>query len=388
MGKRELLLIVAFVIAGAIVYQATAPPAGPNERGFSLSGVIAKVRREMRGNRSTAEETRVTTHELDPAANEIRISGSYAEMTISGESRSNVEVRIRITSTGYDDAEAKELVGETYRRFKVDRAGGAFRLVSDYPEPGSQRAFVTIAVPAKANVRIEQGAPRTVITNVGSLEATGVRGEWTVKKVSGRTTVNHRNGRVVLEDVGALKLTGRGSDVTVSQVRGDASFSMQSGELRAAAIRGSTEIEAQNTEVTMRKLEGTKGPFRVNTTGGTVMLDGLESEARVDGRNTDIEIGMAKAATLAVYNVGNEPIRLTLPPGGFVLDAVAANGRVSLPDDLRGQVTASPEEADREHRAAGTVRGGGPTITLRSNHGDIRIGGREASPRDAGAPDR
>ena len=388
MGKRELLLIVAFVIVGTIVYHATAPPAGPNERGFSLSGVIAKVRREMRGNRSTAEETRVTTHELDPAASEIRLAGRYEEMTITGESRSNVEVRLRITSTGYDDAEARQLVGETYDRFKFDRAGGALRVTADYPEPGQQRAFVTIAVPARLNVRIEQGGPRTTITNVATVEATGVRGEWNVKKVGGRATVNHRGGRLLIEDVGAVKLTSRGSDVTVSQVRGDASFSMQSGELRAAAIRGATEVEAQNTEVTMRKLEGAKGPLRINATGGTVMLDGLESEARIDGRNTDIEIGMARPAALAVYNVGNEPIRLTLPPGGFILDAVAANGRVSLPDDLRGQVTATPEESDREHRAAGTVRGGGPTITLRANHGDIRIGGRELPTRAPAASDR
>lgn len=387
MGKRELLLIVAFVIVGAVVYQATAPPAGPSEGGFSLSGVVAKVRREMRGNRASAEETRVTTHELDAATKEIRLSGGYAEVTITGENRPNVEARLRITSTGYDAAEAKQLVSQTFALLKVDQAGGALRLASDYPDPGTQRAILTLAVPARLNVRIDQGPVRTSVSNVAALEMTGGRGEWAIKTVEGRATLNHRGGRVVVEDVGALKVTGRGSDVTVSQVRGDASFSMQSGELRIGSVRGPTEIESQNTEITIRKLEGAKGPFRVNATGGTVMLDGLEGEARIDGRNTDIEIGMGRAAMLTVYNVGDEPIRLTPPSGGFVLDAVATDGRVALPDDLRGQISTSPENAEREQRASGPVRGGGPTITLRATHGDIRIGARDVPARDVPARD-
>ena len=39
MGKRELLLVVGFVIVGVVVYQVTAPPPAPGERGFSLGAV-------------------------------------------------------------------------------------------------------------------------------------------------------------------------------------------------------------------------------------------------------------------------------------------------------------------------------------------------------------
>ena len=37
MGKRELLLIFCFVIVGVVIYQATARPPAPGERGLSLS---------------------------------------------------------------------------------------------------------------------------------------------------------------------------------------------------------------------------------------------------------------------------------------------------------------------------------------------------------------
>lgn len=379
MGKRELLLIVAFAIVGAVVYQATAPPAGPNERSLSLSGILAKVRREMRGNRANGQETRVITHELDAIHTEVRVSGSYAELIITGEARSNIEARFRVSSTGYDEAEAKSLVEQTFTMLKVDRAGPVLRVTSDYPVPGTQRAYLTLLVPGRLNVRIDQGAPRTAITNVAALEMS-VRGETTLKKIAGRATVTHRGGRLVIEDVAALKLSGRSSDATVSRVRGDASFSMQSGELNATSIAGPIDVEAQSADVTFRKLDEAQGPLRVNAVAGSVTLDGLKGDARIDGRNTEIDITMSKAASVTVYNEGEESIEITVPPGGFVLDALVTNGRLSLPDDFREHVmTSGGGTDDREHRANGAVRGGGPTITLRANHGDITIRTRDTS---------
>ena len=371
MGKRELLLIVAFVIVGAVVYQATAPPAGPNDRGLSLSTIVDKIRREMRGNRGRADVTKVSTHELDSQTTEIRLSGGFQEVIITGEKRDNIEARLRVTSNGVDDANAKELAGQT--ELKPDLAGPSLRLTVAYPDPGQQRAFLTLLVPSRLNVRVDQGSggQRTMIGNVASLDAT-VRGETSIKNVAGRVTITHRAGRVAVEQAASVKLTGRGSDATISNVRGDASFSMQSGELNATFIKGPIDVESQNADVVFKKLDDAKGPLRVNAVGGSVTLEGLRGDARIDGRNTEIDIEMVKAAAVAVYNEGDEPIQLTTPPGGFALDAIAKEGRLNLPDDLRSLMSAN-EETDREQRASGAVRGGGPTITLRANHGDIIV---------------
>ena len=370
MGKRELLLIVAFVIVGAVVYQATAPPAGPNDRGVSLSAFLDKVRREMRGNRGRAEITKVSTHELDTQTTELRLSGGFQEVIITGEKRDNIEARVRITSNGTDDANAKQLADET--ELKSDRAGASLRLAIKYPEPGQQRAFLTLLVPSRVNVRVDQGSggQRTTIAHVASLEAT-LRGETSVKNIAGRVTINHRAGRVTVEDSAAVKLTGRGSDATVSNVRGDASFSMQSGELSASLIAGSIDVECQNTDVELKKLDDAKGQLRVTAVGGSVTLEGLRGDARIDGRNTEIDIELVKAAAIAVYNEGDEPIEITAPTGGFVLDAIAKEGRVNLPDDIRSALSVGDE--DGQQHATGSVRGGGPTITLRANNGDIIV---------------
>ena len=66
MGKRELLLIAAFVIVGAMVYQFTAPPAAPGERRFVPGQILDHVRRAMRGNRSSAEVVTKSTYPVDP----------------------------------------------------------------------------------------------------------------------------------------------------------------------------------------------------------------------------------------------------------------------------------------------------------------------------------
>lgn len=364
------MLILAFAIVGAVIYQVTAPPPGPDDRRFSVSGIVEKIRREMRGNRARAEVTKTITHELDAAVTELRLAGTYTELIITGEKRDTVETRVRVTSSGYDEAEAKELAGQTH--LKVDRAGEALRLTATYPQPGRQQAFVTLLVPARMAVRLAPGSQRTTVTNVASIEA-DVRGESSLKNIAGRATLTHRAGDVLVENVASLKLNGRGSDATVTNVRGDASFSMQSGELNASGIVGPIEVDAQNSEVTIKKLELARGPLRVNAVGGSISLDGLMSEARIDGRNTEIDIEMAKAATVAVYNEGNEAIEIVVPPGGFMLDALVTQGRLTIPDDLDPALKPPAADDAKEQRANGAVRGGGPTITLRANRGDIRI---------------
>jgi len=45
MGKRELVLVVGFVLLGVVVYQFTAPPPPPGSEGFSVGGLIRHIRR-------------------------------------------------------------------------------------------------------------------------------------------------------------------------------------------------------------------------------------------------------------------------------------------------------------------------------------------------------
>ena len=38
-------------------------------------------------------------------------------------------------------------------------------------------------------------------------------------------------------------------------------------------------------------------------------------------------------APIAIYSEGEEPMEVTLPAGGFQLDALATDGRLTVPED-------------------------------------------------------
>ena len=71
-----------------------------------------------------------------------------------------------------------------------------------------------------------------------------------------------------------------------------------------------------------------------------------------------------------IYSTG-EDIVVTPPPGGYTLDAVATDGRITIDD--------GDAEADRERDRAARHRaghGGGPTLTLRATRAEINVRSR------------
>ena len=365
MGKRELLLIVAFVVAGVIVYQATAPPADPGARRFSFSRLVDHIRREIRGNPARAEISRSVTHPVAAGVTEVRLLSGFGELTVTGEPRDDIAVEMRISSNGPDEATARKWAeGST---LKVDATATSVALKVDYPEDGRQRGTFIVRIPARLALRVDQTSNRADITKVSSLEMLSARDDTTIKHVEGRVALSHVGGRLIIEDVGSLKLNARRSEATVTTVRGDLSLDVQNGEVTAIAVTGPISVEARSSEVTLSKLDGARGPVRVNAVGGSVALRGVATESRVDGRNTEIEIEMARPVPVTVYNEGDEAVDVT-PAGSYTLDALAASARISLPEG-----TLDVTETPGEQRASGPVKGGGPAITLRSNRGPINI---------------
>lgn len=368
MGKRELLLIVAFVIAAATVYQVTAPASAPGERSFSFSRIIDAMRREVRGNRASAELTTTITEKVDPTLTDLRIN-MRGDLTITGEDRDTIAAELQVRSTGYDDAEAKRLAGET--RLKLDRAGSTIAASIEYPDPGQQRASLVLRIPSSMRVRLDQNTGRLVIANVAEAELTNARGETEIRNVAGRVIATHRGGNLVLTNIGSLRLTAVNSDVRLTQVTREATLNLRGGELKAADMAGPIDLESNNTDVTLEKLENTTGTVRVNAVNGSVAIRGLRTDGRIDARNAEVDLVIDRAAPLAIYSDGGEPVDITPPPGSYQLDAVASNGRIVLPDG-----TLEIKRNGQEERAAGAVRGGGAALTIRSSRGNITLRSR------------
>ncbi len=382
MGKRELLLAAAFVIVGALVYQVTAPAADPSRPGWSVSGIVERMRREVRGNQAQATATNASAIPAPESLREIRITVGSVNVTVIGEERADIQSELAVTSNAYDAAEAERTAKATV--LKLDEAGPVLTMSVDFPPEGRQRASLSLRVPARLEVRVEKNNTLEV-SNVASLVVAG-RGETTVKGVPGSVQANQRGSTITVSDVGPLRLTTlSGAEAIVSNVHGDAYFSLQGGELRAGAIAGSIEIESRNTDIKLEKLEKLRRPIRINANRGEVAVLGVQTETRIDGRETDIRVEQTGAAPLSIYNEGNETVELTLPPDGFKIDAVTVDGRLTIDSALEkmgvkvsGTNSQGGESgsAREEQRLEAAVRGGGPAITIRASRGDIVLRSR------------
>ena len=367
MGKRELLLIVAFVIAGAVVYHVSAPPPAPGEQSFSLGQLLENARRHIRGNRATAESTTTTRHPVDPAVAELRINSRMGELTIVGEDRADIEAELRVQSNGFDDAEAQRLAHET--TLHVEGAGSRLVASVAYPRGSSQRTLrLTLKIPARLQVTLEAGGGPLEIAGVAGVELSSTRGAARIRTIAGKVTGTHRGGELHIADIASVRLTTMGADVQIERVAGDTSVNIRSGELRATELGGGIDIDSQGADIALEKLQKANGLLRVNAVSGSVTVKGLQTEARIDVHNSDLDIVADRTAPLAIYSDGGGSVEITPASGGYQLDVLATRGDITLPEGTL-QTTTNGEE----HRAAGAVNGGGPTLTIRSARADITV---------------
>lgn len=384
MGKRELLLAATFIILGVSVYRFTAPPVDQSRPRWSVSGMVQQMRRHVGGSRASATATTTTTVRAPDSLREMRIVMGRGNITVLGEDRTDIQVDLNVTSSGYDAAEADGLAKATTVKF--DEAGALLIAKVDYPEPGQQRSTIDIRVPRRLGIRIDEKNGVLKVSHVASVVLGTGRGESHIANVAGAVQVTQRGSTITVTDVSSLRLTTlSGAEVTVARVHGDANFTLQGGQLRAEEIDGAIEVEARNTDVRFAKLEKNRRALRVNATNGEVVLAGVQTEARIDGHDTDIRVDLPVASTLSIYNEGDESIELTAPANGFTLDAVTTDGRLTVDAALEkagAKVIGSNEPGGssgngrQEFRAAAAIRGGGPTITLRASRGDIVLRSR------------
>lgn len=368
MGKRELLLVIAFGVIGFVVYQFTAPPPPPGSEGFSISRIIQSMRRGVQGNRALVEIDRTRVEPIDAGVQELRFLVRGLEITLTGEDRRDAEIVMHVSSRAFDDAEARRTAEAT--ALTVTRAGSALVFAINYPREGIQRAKLTLKVPNRLRLRLEPmgGGGKLEVTDLAAAEIMGFSGDATLKNISGPVIMNHRGGGTLnIDGAGSLKLTTRGGDVKVQHVAGTITVQSQGGELRVADVTGPAEIEARNTDVHLENIKALKSPLRLDMTSGSVKIAGLRTEARIDGRDTEIDVTLDAAVPVTIYNT-SEDITITPPPGGYTLDAVATDGRISADDG-----TLKPEGSDTEQRVNGPVRGGGPLLTVRGTRSDINI---------------
>ena len=373
MGKRELVLIAVFVVLGAVVYQFTAPPPPPGSEGVSFGGIVQKLRREVQGAQETATATSTAAHAVDPSIKLVRINlPRNNALVITGSDRADISVDMQVTARGFNQAEAKAAADGA--KVSIETSGDAIAVSTIWPmRQNNESGFIsegtfTVSLPRRMQVRLEPHAGRLTIGDVAGVEVMGQRGETRIAKIGGHVILNHTGGRLELEEIPSLKLTARNSNAKVRAIAGALSMETIGAEMELEAIAGPVEIEARNSELTFDAAKLIKPPLRFNGTGGQFRVSGLRTESRIDGRNVEFEVALAAAAPVTIYSTG-EDIRVTAPPGGYTLDAVATEGDIASEDS---SITATAGDSP-DARVTANIRGGGPSLTLRATRARIDI---------------
>jgi hypothetical protein len=227
-------------------------------------------------------------------------------------------------------------------------------------------------VPQRLAVQLQGGGSELTVDHVSAVEVNGARGKLDMADVAGLVSGSHRGGELHISSAGAAKLSLSGTDAQIERIRGEVSLTMRGGELKCGDLAGPFDLDTNGTDITIDRLDKTSGVVRINAVGGSLDVKGLRTEGRFDVRGTKVDVTIDRAAPFAIYSEGGNDVEVTPPTGGYQLDAVASDGAITLPPD-----TLEITSAGTEHRATGSIHGGGPTLTLRSRKGNILVKARD-----------
>jgi ferric-dicitrate binding protein FerR (iron transport regulator) len=231
----------------------------------------------------------------------------------------------------------------------------------------SPQIALTLEVPRRLALRVGAHGGRLTIVQLASADVEGSRGDTRVTAIAGAATIDQASGTLTIDDCGSLHLQTRNGRARVTRIGATASITASGGSMALSGIRGPLDIESRNADVSLSDSPALAGPLRVNATGGTVRVAGLRIDARIETRNAAVDVDADSPAPISIESTRGG-IHITPPAAGYTLDAVATDGRVRFAD---GALT--PVATDAGQTAAGPVRGGGATLTLRASHADIEV---------------
>jgi hypothetical protein len=360
MGKRELVLIGVFIVIGAVLYQVTAP-AGADGRGFSWRGLADSMRRAAASHREYAGDERREPLRIAPEIAELRITGA-AHVRLEGTDGETAELQFQVFSTGADEQEARGLAAATTLR--TQPSGDILSLEFTYPRDGRQRTSLTVRAPRRLRARVSR-TTQLEVRDLAGLELDNTRGETSVTGLTGVLRGSQTGGVLALEKIQEIDLVLRRADTRLAQVSGPARLNLTAGQLNGREMQGRIDLTATRADV---ELEQPGGMLAAELTQGRLDVTGLAHEARVDARGAQLRLELARAVAVTAIT-SDESITLRLPgDAGFTLDLTVDDGDIRLPEHAPGVSV-----VDRTRQARGALRGGGPTLALRTTRGDIIV---------------
>ena len=322
MGKRELLIIIAFAVLAAIGYRLTAPPPEGPSRGFSLDTLAENWRnRNTPGGRGHATVTSAGRIAVPADIAELRLA-DLASVHVVGEGRDDIEWTLTVEATGPDDEAARRLGEGTSVRH--DDLGRVMSVTVRVQGEGAQAGTLQLRVPSSLLLRIES-ARQTHVSGVAGVRLESLVGDVTLEQIAGMVDGAHRNGQLQINDAVDISLTLMGSDAVVRRTHGAVSINARNGSTRIESPTGATVVEVTGQELT---ITDAGGRVRATAVGGAVTIERPAASVDVDARRACVSLMLSHIVTTTIFATEGH-VTLAVPAADAVrLDIVSESGSI------------------------------------------------------------
>lgn len=372
MGKRELLLLVVFVVLGVGVYQVAAPAAPADAPGFSLSRLVQMAKSHFHG--PAIRRTVTRTARLTPSAGvtTVDLGDIRAAIIVEGSDREDVQVTLEAMIGAMDEADATRQ--EQAMTLAIDSAADRAVVSVKTDETMRQPRFeLRVELPHRMAVSLG-GRGSADVRSVSGLRLAEFRGELTTADLRGPVTGELRDSRAEFGAGATLQL-----HVERGRVRADApaavTLEIDHASLDILDPAGAVQLTQEQCRIDIR---GTGGPVKVTGQGGTIILRQVVHPLTIEAHRLTVnaELDAPVATTIAIEN---DDVEVTLPrQAGVQLDAAVTDGELRLPDGLELTRT------DEKQSFSGPIAGGGPLVKVTLDDGTMRI--RSRGPLASTAP--
>lgn len=278
-----------------------------------------------------------------------------------------------------------------------------------------------VSLPQRFNLEIQTGAGNIFVEDLdGRATLTSAGGNLTAGRVGGPARLETDGGHITVNDVaGNLHARTAGGHVSVGTVQGDAVVRSLGGHIRLASVRGTAQLDTAGGNISVQRVgagvtattaggridvgEAT-GAIRAKTAGGGIRVLSLAGPTQLETSGGSIYLTSVQGRVHATTLAGG--ITAWLAPGGKLqgasqFESGSGDILVYIPRDLPLTIEATVE-SDGDHRIDAekglplrivppgpgprprTIRGdaalngGGETLRLKAQAGNIRLKFRDA----------
>src|SRR5882724_9146056 len=265
---------------------------------------------------------------------DLEVLTRSGDITIRSGSAGTVSIHAKIhVGNSWFDSSHKADVEELEKNPPLRQNGNSIRI--DYVNYRNIAVDYEITVPESTTVRAHSGS--------GNQSVEGVKGNVDLEAGSG--------------------------DMQLSRLTGDLHFQTGSGNVRGRQLSGPARVKAGSGDIEVEEVG--EGDLDIRTGSGNITVSGVNGGFRAEAGSGDIR-GNGTPKNLWSIRTGSGNVDLRVPSeAGFDVDVSSNSGTVVVDHPVNTTVQGRVQEERKS--VVGKVRNGGPTISVHTGSGDIRL---------------